>query len=636
LISGGLKRFSFILSALLLATVPKVSAGEIEDTQTIGLFSEETPEVATSPIPRPISRIAENVTVITAEDIARINAHTVADVLQTVPGIQLDFAQRTPGTFTFFNIQGALNSTVLVLVDGIRQNDFDQNTAWPNTIPVQQIDRIEIIKGAASGSWGSALGGVVNIVTKSPDPDRTVSGMVSSSVGSRFTTDSRGELSGTKNGVGYYLSAGHLASDGLSRNTSHNTDNLYGKLSYTLPGAGTLTAGVSHVAAGGGEGEGTIPGLVLFAHRGGGAIPPSIDLSVDSEVRHTYGFLKYQQLLGNKLVIDILGYGSGRDDDTSGSRANDLGVFVKQSKYHLHDTIRGLNASISWGDSSRNLVAGGEYLHGHGSNRDILTFAPPTYDKTWDSYAAYLNGTYTIGDLAILPGVRFDGTGFSGDHMSYTLGLTYQLTEQTTLRAYAAEGFALPMLTFDTGTQKVRTVQGGVETGAIPFFWFKATYFSNTLHNAASVGSVVSVTDQHGQGFELEGRTTPLYGLFLSGGYTWLHAEEDSGHRLQTNGQQSVPPQVYKVAVNYDYPSVGVNGALTGSGVYWNASPGYPARSVGMIWDLSINWKPVIKDTQMPELFFVAHNLFDALQTTNTYLCPTATQWFEGGARFRF
>jgi len=113
------------LAALLLSSAGLAQAAEIEDDQTIGIFSEETPALASSPIPRPISKIAENVTVITADDILRLNAHTLAEALQTVPGIQLDFNPRTPSTFTFFNIQGALNSTVLVLIDGIRQNDFD-------------------------------------------------------------------------------------------------------------------------------------------------------------------------------------------------------------------------------------------------------------------------------------------------------------------------------------------------------------------------------------------------------------------------------------------------------------------------------------------------------------------------------
>jgi vitamin B12 transporter len=618
------KKTCFILAALL-ATVSAARAGEIEDSQTIGLFSEEQPMVATSPIPRPISKIAENVTVITAEEILRLNAHTLAEVLQTVPGIQLDFAQRTPGTFTFFNIQGALNSTVLVLIDGIRQNDFDQDIALPGMIPVQQIERIEIVKGAASGSWGSALGGVINIVTKSPNPEVPLSGVVSQSIGSRFTADSRAELSGTHNSLGYYLTAGHLRSDGLAPHTSTSFDNLYGKLAYTLPDQGTLTAGFSQVADWSSEGEGQVPrrGLLLQ----------------DGLYRHSYGFLKFQQPFANKLNLDILGYGTGLDEHAKIGTRDPLGKTVYLRDFTLDNPTRGANASLSWGDSRNNVIAGGEYLHGHGRSRDLLSLAPPIYDRTWDSYAGYLNGTLSIGDLAILPGVRFDSTGFSGDHMSYTLGVTYQLTEKTTLRAYAAQGFSLAMLAFNTGTQKVRTAQGGIESGAVPFLWLKGTYFFNGLQNAESVGPIGSVTatDQNRQGFELEARTTPFLGITLSGGYTYLYAvDEESGKRLQTNGHQSVPPQVYKLALDYDNPALAFHGALTGSGVEWNASPGFVARSAGVIWDLNLKWKPPLQHALTPELFFSAHNLFDGVQTTNTLLCTTPSRWYEGGARFGF
>lgn len=166
-------RALFLALCLAIFLIPTFAWGE-DDEDTSELFSAGQDQiVSTSRFPRPSSRIAENITVITADDITRINAHTLADVLQTIPGIQLDYL-RTPSSFSFFNVQGAFSTTVLVMIDGIRQNDFDQNMAIPGSIPVQQIERIEIIKGAASASWGSALGGVINIITKEPNPERPV------------------------------------------------------------------------------------------------------------------------------------------------------------------------------------------------------------------------------------------------------------------------------------------------------------------------------------------------------------------------------------------------------------------------------------------------------------------------------
>lgn len=609
---------------LLLACVSGAQARDIDDGQTIGLFSDEQPVVSTSPIPRPISKIAENLTVITADDILRLNAHTLADVLQTVPGIQLEYL-RSPGTFTFFSIQGATNTTVLVLIDGIRQNDFDQDIANPGLIPVQQIERIEIIKGASSGSWGSALGGVINIVTKSANPDRAVSGMVGSSIGSRFTADSRAELSGTAKSLGYYLTAGHLRTDGLTPHTDGSYDNLYGKLTYTAPGGGTATLGLSQVAAWENEGDGDVAGYGFFTQ--------------GAQHRHSYGFLKFQQPFDHSLNLDAQLYATDRDEITRVGMGADRNS-VRFREFSLDDTTRGAKGSLSWGDSQNNLVAGGEYLHVHGSSEAVSSNSS-LYDRTWDSYAAYLNGTLSVYSLSILPGVRFDSTGFAGDHTSYTLGLTYRLAEQTTLRAYGADGFSLPMLINDNGMQKVRTVQAGFETGVVPYLWVKGTWFYNTLRNLQSLGTLATATttDQDIQGVELEARSTPLFGIWLSGGYTYLDARNhDTGKRLTTDSSHTLPPQVYKLAANYDQAELGLHGALTGSGVDWDAAAGNAAgaRAKGMLWDLNLSWKPGLTTVVSPELFFTAHNLFDAVQTTSTLLYRNSSRWYEGGVRLRF
>jgi vitamin B12 transporter len=614
------------LAVAFFATVGAARAYDFEDSQTIGLFTDEQAEVATSPIPRPISKIAENVTVITAEDILRLNAHSLAEVLQTVPGIQLEFTGRPPGTVGFFNIQGAVNTTVLILIDGIRQNDFDQDVAWPGLIPVQQIERIEIIKGAASGSWGSALGGVVNVVTKSPTPERPFTGLVSSSIGSRFTSDSRAELSGTKNSFGYYLTGGHLRSDGLTPGTGGHNENLYGKLSYTLVSGGNATLGLSRTYQEGGEGEGQIPQRFFLRQEG--------------DEGHGYGFLRFQQPLGDQLNLEVLGYATELQGHLTNSIRLQPGSFGEVNRYSHHESTRGVNANLSWGDSRNNLVAGGEYLHGHARLRDLHRSAPPFYDRTWDSFAGYLNGTYSVGKLAILPGVRFDSTGISGDHMSYTLGVTYRVAEDTTLRAYGARGFSVPTLSVDTGAQKVWTAQGGVETGVVPLLWLKGTYFFNAVSNSASMAELptVTTTDEIRQGVELEARTTPFYGFALAGGYTYLYAEDRKTHkRLQSDNRHTVPPHVYKLALNYDRSACGVSGALTGSGVAWNAPAPYNSMARnGMIWDFSLNWKAASWNALAPELFFSAHNLFNGDQTTNNIFFNTAGRWYEGGARVRF
>lgn len=621
---GKSQKLIFLLLAFLLGSIVPVFADDtLEDLGIIDKSQEQL--VSTSRLPRPIKKTAENVTVITSDDIARINAHTLTDVLQTVPGIQFDHI-RTPGTFTYFNIQGALNTTVLILVDGIRQNDFDTNIASPGLIPVQMIERIEIIKGAASAAWGPALGGVINIITKTPSIEKKVSGMVSGSIGSQFTADSRAELSGTLDRFDYYLTAGNLHSDGLSPNTSNNQNNLFGKLSYTLPGKGIATFSLSYLTAQPGLDEGNTAKWG-FVHD-------------NNAFQRTNSYLNFDQPLGNKFNLNISGYYTNRDDHTKYGGHNDQGSIVFFNDFNVRDTTRGANAKLTWGDSQRSLATGFEYGHAQAKYADLLGTAPPAYDKTWDSWALYGNGSYSIGNLTFLPGMRFDITGLQGNILSYTLGATYQLTEKTTLRTYAAQGFTMPMPSLPSdGLQKIKTIQVGIETEKVPYLWLKGTFFYNTLRNSVSGGAAsdVTTTNQDRQGFEIEARTVPFFDFSLSSGYTFLYARDtDTRERLQTNGQQSVPPHLVKLALNYDKSSIGLRGSLIGNFVSWNSSVYPPAKEDGMVWDLHLNWKLYPKWDMSPELFFSGHNLINSNQTVDSTLYNTASRWFDGGLRLRF
>ncbi|MDD2273005.1 MAG: TonB-dependent receptor [Desulfuromonadaceae bacterium] len=619
------QKLLFALLAFLFCSALPVFADD-DPLQTLG-FTDTLEEtlVSTSRALRPASRIAENSTVITAADIVRLNAHTLAEVLQTVPGIQIE-SLRTPSSYTFFNIQGALSNTVLVLIDGIRQNDFNQNGVWLGLIPVQQIDRVEIIKGAASAAWGPALGGVINIITKAPNTERAVSGMLSGSIGSRLTADSRAELSGSKERLGYYLTAGNLRSDGFSANTATNLTSLYGKLIYKLPGDGTVTFGLSHLGAKPGLDE-----VDVGPPRNWGFIHDN------NEYRRNNGFLKFQQPLTARLNLDIDGYFTNRDDHTKLGGRDDQGAIFFSNDYAVRDTSRGANARLTWGDSQQSFVTGFEYKHVQATSLDLFSSAPPFYDRSWDSWALYGNGTYTIGRLTLLPGLRRDHNGIADNSTSYTLGATYQITDKTTLRAYGAQGFMLPTPSNQANAlQRIKTLQAGAETEAVPYIWLKGTGFYNILRDSESAGDI-AITNQTRQGFEVEARTTPLLNFSLTGGYTYLYAKNsDSGERLQTNSQQSVPPHVVKLALNYDEADLGLSGALTGNYAWWNRADGYPAANAGMVWDLHLNWKMKTDSELSPELFFSGHNLFNAVQTTDDVIYKNASRWLEGGVRVSF
>ncbi len=146
-----------LLPLVALPSHPAMGADD-EVLRTLGLPGDTLQDETPATFPRPISKIAENRTIVTSEDIARINAHTLDEILQTVSGIQL-LQMQTPGSSVFFTINGSISRHIMVLIDGVPQNLLGADeTAEIGMIPVQRIERVEITKGAASSMWGSALG----------------------------------------------------------------------------------------------------------------------------------------------------------------------------------------------------------------------------------------------------------------------------------------------------------------------------------------------------------------------------------------------------------------------------------------------------------------------------------------------
>ena len=174
-----------------------------EEMKILRMFYKEEELVVTpTRYPKPISQVAENVTIITAEQIESMNAHTLTDVLNTIPGIQVDI-RGGPGSAATAHIQGSEFRHVLVMIDGVILNNLSESFADISAIPVQNIERIEIIKGPASSSWGSSLGGVIDIITKAPAQTKKIEGTLSASYGERNTGDYRSEFTGKVDNFGY-------------------------------------------------------------------------------------------------------------------------------------------------------------------------------------------------------------------------------------------------------------------------------------------------------------------------------------------------------------------------------------------------------------------------------------------------
>jgi len=117
--------------------------------------------------PISIRDVASSVTVITREEIDQRQVKYLADLLRSVPGFSVSQAGG-PGSQTQVRVRGAEANQLLVLIDGIRANDPASNDEFQFQYALtSNIERIEIIRGPQSATWGTdALAGVINIIRR--------------------------------------------------------------------------------------------------------------------------------------------------------------------------------------------------------------------------------------------------------------------------------------------------------------------------------------------------------------------------------------------------------------------------------------------------------------------------------------
>jgi vitamin B12 transporter len=186
----------------------------------------ETIVVTASRIPVPLSAVGSSITVIEREQIEERESAFAIDLLRAVPGVAIS-QSGSIGSQTQLRMRGAEANQVLVLIDGIEANDPAGNAEFAfENLGTWDIDRIEVVRGAQSGLWGSdALAGVINVITQRPDEKLSVSGF---GEGGAFDTWSAGtRISGGLLGTRAGLSVSSIDSDGSNSSRTGGEDDGY-------------------------------------------------------------------------------------------------------------------------------------------------------------------------------------------------------------------------------------------------------------------------------------------------------------------------------------------------------------------------------------------------------------------------
>ena len=234
-----------LMAGALAAALFTIGAQAAETVQT------EDVKVTATRVEKDLADVNMSVTVITAEDIKRSTARNIGELLQDVPGVEInpDGGQGMKRV----NIRGENSFRTVIMIDGNRVSEHKSMSGAPMLIDPSQVERIEVIKGPASVLYGSdAIGGAINIITKKGG-EKAVQGNVAAG----YTTQSDGVsasagLFGAANGWKYRLNASYEDHDDLDTpvgkmpNTDFNTKSASMFVSYDLDADTTVGATVEH------------------------------------------------------------------------------------------------------------------------------------------------------------------------------------------------------------------------------------------------------------------------------------------------------------------------------------------------------------------------------------------------------
>ncbi len=600
-------------------------------------FSETEVVEGATHFPKPLFQVAENVTIVTAKEIENMNAHTVAEVLNRVAGVFVYFQGQDFGSPASLSIQGSIYEHILLLVDGMRWN-YSGGFPQTLTIPVRIIDRIEVIKGPASSTWGSALGGVINIITKGGTIVDGASGALYTSVGENETIDYNGEVRGRADWLGYYLYAGGQDSDGLYNDRFFENKTGYAKFRCDLPAnkTFTLTAGYSS------------PYNQIFAGElsslSGSGSPHLVDpLEVWQDRRRTsFVTASFDTLLGqwlswnvslNSLQSKVIQY------------TDDYLTTGKFSTAKIFDENRlGANTRLLWSPKGHNVVLGADIDQGEADiTYEFFPIFQPASSSTDlipddNNWGVYINDTIALGNFFLTPGIRYDHNSASSDELDPSLGLTYRLTDDTLLRGLVARGYrkADEMLTLDNpglDNETVWSMQAGVETTAIRFLRLKTSIFHHLASDVwvpdPSLGWI-NGGESRRTGFEVEAETVAIYYLTLAANFTCVYeAADDYGNEDQYSAN---------LILRYDNPEY-LYAEIAGHYVQWNeheSSPEDNGKFDDVIWDLNLNREMARWESTRLIAFLTGHNLLNGEQYTMEVLFHNPGRWVEAGLRVRF
>ena len=219
----------FSLRCFLMGIILSNAFADDEEA-LIELYGDEDVISIATGSAQPISKAPAVATVITAKDIKEMGATDIDEALESVPGLHV--SRRTRQNLPIYSFRGVYdvnNPQVLMLVNGISINNLfvgDRSQVWGG-MPVENISRIEVIRGPGSAVYGAdAFAGVINVITKEA---KEIDGFdAGSRLGSFDTQDAWVQYGGNVGGFDVALSAEFRDTDGHDEDVTVDAATIQG------------------------------------------------------------------------------------------------------------------------------------------------------------------------------------------------------------------------------------------------------------------------------------------------------------------------------------------------------------------------------------------------------------------------
>jgi vitamin B12 transporter len=501
---------------LLFLSAPHISrAGDIDLGKIV---------VTPSKIEENSGDTARNVDVVTSGEIESSGAKNVAEALTDITSVDIsDYGGQ--GELKNIRMRGSTAAQVLVTVDGRPINNPRDGATDLSTVPLDNIERIEVVHGPASSLYGSqAMGGTVNIITKRP-PVKGYKTEISSSFGTfRTYTDSLSH-GGRLGGLGYLVTGGYESSGGFRDNTKLNTKDMNAKFEYALNDNNDLKLNSGFYRSKVGS-----PGSTSFSDTDDKQLKLTnyFDLGWNFKPDSLTGFSA--RIYQNYDRLEFMENSAGRVWETANGK-------------DTHSTIsRGLELEFNRRLSDfYKLICGFNYV---GNYNDSTSSAKHKYTVS----AGYLENQWDLtSKFRVNFGARIDDYSNFGTQASPSLSAVYKISENIRLHGLVGRSFRAP--TFNdlywpasTGMlgnpnlkpEKGTTAEAGIEAKICKYLSSGVTYYhsiydelinwvpiSDFEWQVKNIGSAVI------DGIELTNTVYLLDNLELGLNYTYLRAIDD-------------------------------------------------------------------------------------------------------------